>query len=89
LTYEKPQAEEIPLFVGTKMAGLNGAIDGFQTSKTKIPYSFPTEQLYHISGTPRENYTPANFIDLTNLKYKEIDDPILTEGIDIINEETK
>ena len=72
--------------VGTKMAGLNGAINGFQTSKTKIPYSFPTEQLYHINGTPREIYAPTNLIDLTNLKYKEINDPILTEGIKIINE---
>lgn len=71
--------------VGTKMAGLNGAINGFQTSNTKIPYSFPTEQLYHINGPPREIFIPAKFIDLTNSKYKEIDDPILTEGINIIN----
>jgi len=72
--------------IGTKMAGLNGAINGFKTSKTKIPYSFPTEQLYHINGTPREIFSPTNLIDLTNSKYKEIDDPILTEGINIINE---
>lgn len=72
--------------VGTKMAGLNGAINGFQTSKTKIPYSFPTEQLYHINGTPREIFIPTNLIDLTNSKYIEIDDPILTEGINIIKE---
>ena len=71
--------------VGTKMAGLNGAINGFQTSNAKIPYSFPTEQLYHINGTPREIFIPAKFIDLTDAKYKEIDDPILTEGIKIIN----
>lgn len=75
--------------VGTKMAGLNGAINGFQTSNTKIPYSFPTEQLYHINGTPRETYTPENLIDWTNLKYKETDDPILTEGKNIINATTK
>ena len=71
--------------VGTKMAGLNGAINGFQTPNTKIPYSFPTEQLYHINGRPRENFIPTNYIDLTNSKYKETDDPILTEGINIIN----
>jgi C-terminal processing protease CtpA/Prc len=75
--------------VGTKMAGLNGAINGFQTSETKIPYSFPTEQLYHINGTPREIYTPAHFVDLTNLKYKDMVDPILTEGTNIINAKTK
>lgn len=71
--------------VGTKMAGLSGAINGFQTSKTKIPYSFPTEQLYHVSGTPRENFNPTNLIDLTNSKYKEVDYPILNEGLNIIN----
>lgn len=75
--------------VGTKMAGLNGAINRFETSKTKIPYSFPTEQLYHINGTPREIYTPANLTDLTNLKHKDVDDPILTEGINIINNKTQ
>ena len=71
--------------VGTKMAGLNGAINGFQTSKIKIPYSFPTEQLYHINGTPREIFSPTNLIDLTNSKYNDTEDPILTEGINIIN----
>lgn len=71
--------------VGTKMAGLNGAINGFQTAKTKIPYSFPTEQLYHINGTPREIFTPAYLIDLTDSKYKETDDPILARGISLIN----
>lgn len=74
-----------PKIVGTKMAGLNGAISRFQTSNTKIPYSFPTEQLYHINGAPRENFIPANFIDLTHSKYEQIDDPILTKGINIIN----
>ncbi len=71
--------------VGTKMAGLNGAINGFQTPNTKIPYSFPTEQLYHINGTPREIFIPVKYIDLANSKYKYVDDPILTEGINIIN----
>ena len=70
--------------VGTRMAGLSGAINRFQTTKTKIPFSFPTEQLYHINGTPREAYIPANFIDLKDVKYKEIEDPILAEGIEII-----
>ena len=70
--------------IGTKMAGLNGAINGYQTSKTKIPYSFPTEQLYHINGTPRETFIPPYLIDLSDAKYKGIEDPILTEGINSI-----
>ncbi len=44
--------------VGTKMAGLLGAIDGFKLTNTKIGFQISTERLYHINGTPRENYQP-------------------------------
>ncbi|MEO8415756.1 MAG: S41 family peptidase [Ginsengibacter sp.] len=44
--------------VGTKMAGLLGAIDGFKLTNTKIGFQISTERLYHINGTPRENYKP-------------------------------
>ena len=69
---------------GTRMAGLNGAISGFQTSRLKIPYSFPTEQLYHIDGTPREDFAPEHLIDMMDDQYDGIDDPILAEGIKVI-----
>ncbi|MBK8549976.1 MAG: PDZ domain-containing protein [Ignavibacteria bacterium] len=71
--------------VGTKMAELIGAISGFQTADTKIPYSLPTEQIYHINGTPRENFVPGYLTDLRDPKYKDTGDPVLTEGINIIN----
>lgn len=71
------------------MARLNGAINRFQTTETNIPYSFPTEQLYHINGTPGEIYSPTNFVDLTKSKYKELDDPILTEAINNISGKTQ
>lgn len=44
--------------MGTKMAGLIGAISGFQMTETKIGYQFPTERLYHVNGTPREDFVP-------------------------------
>ncbi|PZU88406.1 MAG: peptidase [Chryseobacterium sp.] len=44
--------------IGTKMAGLLGAISNFQMTETKIGFQFPTERLYHIDGTPRENFVP-------------------------------
>jgi len=44
--------------VGTKMAGLIGAINGFKLSETHIGFQIPTERLYHVNGTPRENYVP-------------------------------
>lgn len=70
--------------VGTKMAGLNGAVDGFSTKTNKIPYSFPTEQVYHINGTPREDYTPDILVDLLNPVYRNTPDPILEVAMEYI-----
>jgi len=44
--------------IGTKMAGLLGAISNFRMLETKIGFQFPTERLYHIDGTPREDFLP-------------------------------
>jgi C-terminal processing protease CtpA/Prc len=44
--------------IGTEMAGLLGAINGFMMSETQIGFQIPTERLYHINGTPREKYKP-------------------------------
>lgn len=45
--------------IGTRMAGLLGAISNYQLEGTKIGFQFPTERLYHIDGTPRENFIPS------------------------------
>ncbi|TDX83294.1 S41 family peptidase [Epilithonimonas xixisoli] len=61
--------------IGTKMAGLLGAISNFQMKETKIGFQFPTERLYHINGTPRENYVPTILtknIEETLQKVKEL-----------------
>lgn len=44
--------------IGTEMAGLIGAISNFQLTETEIGFQFPTERLYHVSGTARENFLP-------------------------------
>lgn len=49
--------------IGTKMAGLLGAIEGFSLTNTYIGFQIPTERLYHINGTPRENYRPEYLED--------------------------
>jgi C-terminal processing protease CtpA/Prc len=49
--------------IGTKMAGLLGAIEGFKLSETNIGFQIPTERLYHINGTPRENFIPEYLED--------------------------
>lgn len=62
--------------IGTKMAGLIGAISNFKLSETKIGFQFPTERLYHINGTPRENFLPeilTQNIEQTLQKTKEIE----------------
>jgi len=74
----------IATIVGTRMAGLNGAIESYKTTRLKIPYSFPAEQLYHINGTPREAFIPKHLIDLTDPKYYEAEDPVLQEGINLL-----
>lgn len=43
---------------GTKMAGLLGAIYTFRAKETNIGYQIPAESMYHINGTPREDYIP-------------------------------
>jgi C-terminal processing protease CtpA/Prc len=45
--------------IGTEMAKLLGAINGFTMSETHIGFQIPTERLYHINGTPREKFKPT------------------------------
>ena len=44
--------------VGTKMAGLLGAIYCYSLDETQIGFCFPAEQLFHVDGTPREDFIP-------------------------------
>lgn len=61
--------------IGTEMAGLLGAINGFTMSETKIGFQIPTERLYHINGLPREKFKPSHLtknIEETYQSMKEI-----------------
>jgi len=51
--------------VGTRMAGLNGAVHGSKLAKTGIGFSYPAERLFHIGGTPRHAWQPPVLVDLT------------------------
>lgn len=44
--------------VGSPMAGLRGAVDRVELPVSKIPVYFPTEQVFHINGTPRHLWKP-------------------------------
>lgn len=49
--------------IGTPMAGLLGAISNFKLSETGIGFQFPTERLFHVNGTPREDFIPDILTD--------------------------
>lgn len=44
---------------GTKMASLLGAIYTYRTTNTNIGYQIPSEMMYHVNGTPREDFLPG------------------------------
>jgi C-terminal processing protease CtpA/Prc len=65
--------------IGTKMAGLNGAIYSFAMPNTGIGFSFPAEKLFHVNGSPRENFRPTVEVDLREKSNNE--DVILQQAL--------
>lgn len=63
--------------IGIRMAGLNGANYSFQMPNTKIGFSFPAEKLFHVSGQPRESFTPPVLVKPTTSNRDEILDRAL------------
>ncbi len=49
--------------VGTRMAGLRGAVDSIELPKSHIRVFFPVEQVFHLDGTPRHEWVPPVGID--------------------------
>jgi C-terminal processing protease CtpA/Prc len=64
--------------VGTGMAGLNGAVFDLLLPNSKIRLNYAAEKLFHINGTPREDFVPPASVNLTG---KSTDDAILETGI--------
>jgi len=58
--------------VGTRMAGLLGAINTFKLSHTNIGFQIPTERLYHINGTPREDFQPSYLCENIDNTWKTV-----------------
>ena len=65
--------------IGTPMAGLLGATYRLTLPKTGIGVNVPAERLYHVRGTPREEFRPAVPVDLTGAGSEA--DPILTAAL--------
>jgi carboxyl-terminal processing protease len=54
------------LVIGTRMAGLAGAVSDFRLPQTGIDVAFATEQLYHVNGTARQLWVPPILVDEAN-----------------------
>ncbi len=67
--------------VGTRMAGLCGAIEQVKLPGSGIGVNFATERLYHLDGTPREKWKPPVFVDLATVTG---DDPILERALQVL-----
>jgi hypothetical protein len=45
------------------MAGPAGAVDDLVLPKTGIDVAFATERIYHVNGTPRQDWVPPVPVD--------------------------
>ncbi|HLK55035.1 MAG TPA: S41 family peptidase [Chthonomonadaceae bacterium] len=73
--------------VGTRMAGLLGAKYSVTLPNTHIVASYGAEKVYHLYGTPREQYRPVIEVDLTLGRNKSLPDAILTRGLARLKQE--
>lgn len=69
--------------VGTEMARLAGATSGIRLPHTGIGVTFPTEKLFHVNGTPRENYVPSVYVNLL-LPDNQKGDAVLNRGLRVL-----
>lgn len=68
--------------VGTQMARLVGAKYDFRLPNTDIGVSYSAEKLFHVNGTPREDFMP----DVIVVPASSNEDVILEKGINILKE---
>lgn len=75
--------------IGTELARLNGAVDGFEMPNTKIGFNIAIERLYHINGTPREQFEPAIKVDVTKQTAAKEGDVILNTALTYLRSRIK
>ena len=63
--------------VGSEMKKLLGAVSSFRFKNLSYGYNFPTQKLFHINNTPRENFVPKTQIrQITNDKDETLEEAI-------------
>lgn len=70
---------------GTEMQRLAGEMNGFNFKHRNYSYRLSVAKLYHVNGTPRENFIPTNYVNQITIE----GDEILDKGIELINKMTK
>jgi carboxyl-terminal processing protease len=68
--------------VGTPMAGLVGATVQIMLPRTRIGINVPAERLYHVNGTPREQFRPSVAVDVTRVEAGQ--DPFVVAALRLI-----
>jgi carboxyl-terminal processing protease len=64
--------------VGTEMAHLAGAVTDFRLTRTGVDVAFATEQLFHVNGTPRQDWLPPVLVSAPVTRDR---DPILARAL--------
>ena len=72
--------------VGTRMAGLLGATHQITLPNSGIGVNVPAEKLFHVNGTPREDFVPTVLVDLLKSENQKAGDPILDAGLKELRE---
>ena len=70
--------------VGTRMAGLAGAVDDVTLPCSGIGLALPTARLLHVDGTPRERWRPPVVVDLIGADRVGGSDAVLARGIRVL-----
>ncbi len=58
--------------IGTKMGQLLGSMWDYRMPNSNIGFKISTQKMYHVDGTPREDYRPKIQVEITNKKDDEI-----------------
>ncbi|MBL8535977.1 MAG: hypothetical protein JNM59_01085 [Hyphomonadaceae bacterium] len=67
--------------IGTRMAGLLGAVYDFPLPSSGIALKLPAERLYHVNGAPREAFTPPVLLPNADAPDASGADPALTAAL--------
>ncbi len=67
--------------IGTEMQKLAGAISRYNLEHQKFTYQLSNEKLFHINGTPREQFIPAIYIE----QQDPWSDAVMQKALSIIN----